>query len=86
MDEYPYSAVGVVMINNIEVGNIKLRCHGTGCLIGPNLVLTVFHNCTPLKQKKEMEIEFIPAPIQKRGGRGFKVAKKYLPEQAWQMY
>ena len=46
----------------------------------------MFHNCTPLRQKIEMEIEFIPAPIQKRGGRGFKVVEKYLPEQAWQMY
>ena len=74
------------MINNIKVGNKKFRSHGTGCLIGPNLVLTVFHNCTPRKQKIDMEIEFIPAPIQKRGGRGFKVIEKYLPEQAWQMH
>ena len=33
-----------------------------------------------------MEIEFVPAPILKRGGRGFKVSKKYLSKQLSQIY
>ena len=35
-----------------------------------------------------MEIEFVPAPIYKRGGKGFKVSKKYqyLSQQASQIY
>ena len=34
----------------------------------------------------EIEIEFVPAPIHKRGGRGFKVSKKYLSKQVSQIY
>ena len=33
-----------------------------------------------------MEIEFVPAPIHKRKGKGFKVTKKYLPEKAYLMH
>ena len=31
-------------------------------------------------------MEFVPAPIYKRGGRGFKVTKKHLPKQAYEMF
>ena len=47
VDEYPYSAVGILL------GNLKdkMKCHGTGSLIGSNLVLTVFHMCDPQGRK-----------------------------------
>jgi V8-like Glu-specific endopeptidase len=38
--KYPYSAIGVV--HSIRNGRQVI---GTGCLIGPNLVLTCAHNC-----------------------------------------
>ena len=82
VDTYPYSAVGVI---KTKFGG-KYFVHGTGCLIGPNIVLTVIHNCDPYGGNTAMEIEFIPAPIQKRGGKGFKVIKKYLPKQENQMH
>ena len=44
VDEYPYSAVGIIKISI----NGKVLGHGTGSLIGPRLVLTVAHNCDPM--------------------------------------
>ena len=41
IDEYPYSAVGI--IRGYKNGAVAI--YGTGSLIGPNLVLTVAHNC-----------------------------------------
>lgn len=83
MDEYPYSAVGILWITS-KKHKIILQ-HGTGSLIGPNLVLTVFHNCVGQKMNEEdIEIEFVPSPIhRRRGGDSFKVINKYLPKQAY---
>ena len=46
MDEYPYSAVGI-LLGTLKDNKDKKKYHGTGSLIGSNLVLTVFHNCDP---------------------------------------
>ena len=43
VDEYPYSAVGILKVFK----NGEFLGHGTGSLIGPNLVLTAGHNCYP---------------------------------------
>ena len=80
MDEYPYSAIGIVLVTNKENNT---AFHSTGCLIGFNLVLT---RCNSLWRPSKMEIEFVPAPIYKRGGKGLKVGQKYLSQQASQIY
>ena len=73
-DEYPYSAVGV--IEAYISGNYE--GHGTGSLIGPKLVLTVAL-CDFIKfSSVMMDLFFIPAPIYKRNGKGFKVKKIHL--------
>ena len=72
MDEYPYSALGIVLVTNKE-GNTAF--HSTGCLIGSKLVLTALPNYNLLRKYSEMEIEFVPAPLLKRGGRGFKACR-----------
>jgi hypothetical protein len=61
---------------------------GTGCLIGPNVILTCAHNVFQVKTKKyHTGIEFIPAPIARElnsreyAGKGFKVREIIVPEQ-----
>ena len=47
-DKYPYSAIGVVHgLKSINKG--VLPTFGTGCIIGPNIVLTCAHNCYSLE-------------------------------------
>ena len=72
VDEYPYSAIGIVLVTYKED---KKAFHSTGCLIGSKLVLTALPNYNLLRKYSEMEIEFVPAPLLKRGGRGFKACR-----------
>ena len=64
----------------------KLLGHGTASLIGPRIVLTAGHNCYPNGLNTSFDLEFVPAPIYKRNGIGFKVKGKYLPENFKQMF
>ena len=75
VDEYPYSAIGLIRAKYVEEETVFF---GTGCLIGHNLVLTSFHNFIPNgRSKSEIEIDLVPSPIHKRGGRGFNASIKY---------
>lgn len=80
---YPYSAVGLVRAT-LKKGQYR----GTGCLIGPNIVLTCAHNCFNVPAKKYFSnMEFIPAPIIQsvKGAslieKGFKVKEVLIPEE-----
>ncbi len=73
---YPMTSIGAVMS---QEGTI-----GTGCLIGPNIVLTCAHNCYhEIKGIPLTEITFIPAHIKKLVPEflGFKTKYIYYPNQ-----
>lgn len=72
--DYPLCSLGKVVI--------KSGKFGTGCLIGPNIVLTCAHVCFNFSKKAEhQEISFIPAVIQDRlpSFKGFKAKQVYIP-------
>ena len=67
--------------------NYVSQIFGTGCLIGPKLVLTCAHNCYYARGAKHIfDIEFIPSQIvsqikdNRLSGRGFKVKKAIFPD------
>lgn len=61
---------------------------GTGVIIGPNMILTVAHNCFDHKSDLEFpKIECFPAPLADKVAKnhvkysGFKVKKVFYPEK-----
>ena len=62
VEDYPYCAIGKIKYATKQ--GIK---QGTGFLIGPNIVLTVAHNCfDSFNEVNHENIVFIPAPLQDR--------------------
>ncbi len=72
--DYPWCSVGKV---------ITQYGHGTGCLIGPNIVLTAAHVCINLLTGiVSKQIYFTPSLLNDRAKfKGFKATKLYFPEE-----
>lgn len=78
-EHHPFCAIGIVIS---RMNKPAKKIFGTGCLIGPDQVLTCAHNCFDrLSEKMFDSIEFIPAPIYIHTDRGYRVIEKYVPEQ-----
>ena len=54
--------------------------HGTGCLIGPRIVLTCAHNIYDPKFNEPTDLNFYPA-VNGKDGKGFPVKKFYYPPE-----
>jgi V8-like Glu-specific endopeptidase len=77
-----------MVVSKKMVSKNMMLCIGTGCLIGPNVVLTCAHNVYQVDIRKDhQEIEFIPAPISREikskeySKKGFSVKEIIVPDQ-----
>ena len=74
--EHPYRCIGQIVG---KFGNLPYD--GTGCLIGPNIVLTCAHNIYERRLKLEAnDMKFKPG-INGSFGKTFNVKKAYYPEK-----
>ena len=54
--------------------------YGSGCLIGPRIVLTCAHNIYHEKKKEATDVKFSPA-VKSNLGESFPVKNCYYPEE-----